>query len=101
MISKCSCEIQKNSKNHHFPLNNYLPKQYNFNSPRVKNQENGPFHKSVKHLSENEKSFLFSFGLNTISNKNGLLRDCGATTHIIPDKSKFLSFDNGFKKLPY
>ena len=48
---------------------------------------------------ENEHSFAFKVGIDVCNNvvrKHSLLVDCGATTHIISDQSKFVNFDDSF-----
>ena len=49
-------------------------------------------------MHEEKHSFVFQVGVDVtnIDNVNGLLVDCGATTHIVHDVSKFIRFDAEF-----
>ena len=39
------------------------------------------------------QTYFFSLGYDIVSDKTNLLVDCGATTHVITDKLKFINFD--------
>ncbi|KAJ8034119.1 hypothetical protein HOLleu_20827 [Holothuria leucospilota] len=52
-------------------------------------------------ISKDEHSYLFKVGVSTGDLKmthevKGLLVDCGATTHVVNDQSKFIRFDDDF-----
>ena len=51
-------------------------------------------------------SFIFNVGLDVdaldnIHEVKGMLVDCGATTHIVTDESKFINFDENFNPASY
>jgi hypothetical protein len=54
--------------------------------------------KVVRDTSDSKHSFIFHVGVDVtnIDSVNGLLVDCGATTHIVHDVSKFVRFDAEF-----
>ena len=41
--------------------------------------------------------FFFALGYDIVSDNSNLLVNCGATKHVITDKSKFINFDQNFE----
>ena len=50
----------------------------------------------IKIYSKDQLNF-FALGYDIVSHKSNFLVDCGATKHIITDKSKFINFDQNFE----
>ena len=49
-----------------------------------------------KHYSKGQ-TYFSALGYDIVSDKSNLLVDCGATKHVITDKSKFIDFDQNFE----
>ena len=60
-----------------------------------KNRWQSNFCYNIRTYSKSQTDF-FALGYDIVSDETNLLVDCGATNHVITDKSKFINFDQNF-----
>ena len=61
-----------------------------------KNRRQSDFCHNIRTYSKGQ-IYFFALGYDIVSDKTNLFVDCGATKHVITDKSKFINFDQNFE----
>ena len=116
-VSTYSCYDYKSTN---YDYNNYQKPQYNREDYKIpphpgktnitcyvcgkrahkaferKNRRQRDFCHNIQTYSKGQ-TYFFALGYNIVSDKNNLLVDCGATEHVITDKSKSINFEQNFE----